>query len=319
MQINQATLSALFKGYKTQFLENYIAGKPLWPNIAMRTSSSAAEELYFWLGSISGMAEFTGKSIIDNLTASKYSIANREFQKIIAVKRADIERDSYGLYNPRMQMLGAVAAKHPDLLVANLLINGFTQLDYTGTPFFSANKVQDPGGPTTLTNNGTDKLSPMSFQKARAAIKSVKNSNGIPTDIGDELQLVVAPALETVGKQILEADFIMQTAQAAGANVGAAAISNVNKNAAKLVVWSQLAAAPAQWYILATGMPLKPLMVQEEKPVEFTSLVNLDDAHVFLQNEFLYKAYGRYNAGYGLPQLAWGSNGTTTPADYTGP
>jgi len=321
MQVNQSTIAALFKGYRTFFLEAYQAGKPMWPEIAMRTPSSAAEELYHWLGAIPGMTEFTGRAIINNLTANRYAIVNKEWQDIVAVKRADIERDAYGIYNPRMQALGAIAKKHPDLILAPLLISGFSTLDYTGKNFFDTAKVQDAAvqGGTTLSNKGTDKLSPTSFASARSAIKSVQNSQGVPMDIGDQLQLLVPPQLETVGKQILEADFIMQTAEASGTVVGGAAVTNVNKNSAKLTVWSQLSTAPNQWYLLATGLPMKPLIVQEEKPVEFTSLVNPEDNHVFLNNEFLFKAYGRYNVGYGLPQLAWGSNGTTTPADYTGP
>jgi phage major head subunit gpT-like protein len=319
MQVNQATLAALFKGYRTQFLEAYYAAKPKWQVFAMKTPSSAAEELYHWLGSMSGLHEFTGKAIIDNLTASKYVITNKEFQKIIAVRRADIERDSYGIYNTRMQILGALAAKHPDELVANLLINGFNTVDYTGKNFFDTNKTQDPGGPVTLTNKGTDKLSPISFQNARAAIKSVQNSNGIPMDIGEELTLVIPPALETVGKQILEADNIAQFATQGGDIVGVANVANTNKGSAKLEVWSQLSSAANQWYLLANGLPVKPLILQVEKEVELTSVTNPDQEHVFLNNEFLYKAYLRDNAGYGLPQLAWGSTGTTQQADYTGP
>ena len=319
MQVNQGTISALFKGYRVIYEQAFTAGKPKWPGVAMKTPSSSAEELYHWLGSMSGMEEFTGKAIIDNFTAAKYAIANKEFQKIAGIRRADIERDTYGIYNPRMQMLGALAAKHPDALVSGLLKNGFTTLDYTGKNFFDTNKVQDPGGPVTLTNKGTDKLSPISFQAARAQIKSVQNSNGIPVDIGEELQLVVPPQLETVGKQILEADNIAQFATNDGAPVGVAAVANVNKGSAKLFVWSSLSDLPAQWYLLATGLPVKPLMLQVEKETEFNSLVSPNDEHVFLQNEFLYKVYGRYNAGFGFPQLAWGSNGTTTPADYTGP
>ena len=39
------------------------------------------------------------------------------------------------------------------------------------------------------------------------------------------------------------------------------------------------------------------------------TLTQPDSDHVFKKHEFLYQAYGRYNAGYGLPELAFGSTG----------
>src|ERR1017187_2949933 len=130
MKIKQATLQALFKGYRVQFLDAYQGAKPMWPGIAMQTPSNAAEEIYHWLGSVPGMRKLVGEIAIQNLTASNYSIKNDEFESTITVKQADIERDAYGAYNPLFQSMGLAAAQHPDELVSQLLINGFTQKDY---------------------------------------------------------------------------------------------------------------------------------------------------------------------------------------------
>ena len=312
MQINQANLSALFRGYRVQFAEAYQGAKPFWDQIAMRTPSSSAEELYHWLGAVPGMRQLVGEIQLQNLSANKYAIANDEFESTVPVKQADIERDTYGIYNPLMASLGVAAKQHPDLLVANLLINGFTTLDYTGKNFFDTDKVQDGDAKgVKFSNKGTAALSPDSFAAARAQIKSVKNSKGRPMGVGVKLQLIVPPALEVMARQILQADFIQQTAKNGSTVVGGAAVSNVNKGTAELVVWPQLAGSDTAWFLLETGLPIRPLIMQFEKETQFVSLTNQDSDHVFKHKEYLYQAYGRYNAGYGLPQLAYGSTGAS--------
>src|SRR5581483_788657 len=251
-----------------------------------------------------------GEVVIENLAANKYAITNDEFESTVGVKKADIERDTYGVYNPLMSAMGVAAKEHPDELTADLLNNGFDSLDYTGKNFFDSNKVQD-GDPksTKFTNVATAKLGPTAFAAAKASLKSRKNSKGRPMGLGRKLQLIVPPALETIGLEILKADNIQQTARNTDAKA-VASVTNVQKGTAELVVWSRLTSDDA-WFLLETGMPVKPLIVQFEQEASFQALTNPDSDHVFKKKEFLYQAYGRYNAGYGLPQLAYGSDGST--------
>lgn len=312
MQINQGNLAALFRGYRYLYMEAYQGAKPFWDQIAMRTPSAAAEEVYHWLGAVPGMRKLVGEIVLQNLSANKYVIGNDEYEDTISVKQADIERDAFGIYNPLMAALGIAAKNHPDVLTAALLNGGFTTVDYTGKNFFDADKVQD-GDPKGIkfSNKGTGVLNAVNFAAARAQIKGVKNAKGRPMGLGTKLLLIVPPALEATGRQILQGDFIQAAVmnKAGTEVVGAAAVSNVNKGTAELVVWSQLT-SDTQWFLLEVGMPVKPLIVQFEKEPQFISLTSPESDHVFKHKEFLYQAYGRYNAGYGLPQLAWGSTGT---------
>ncbi|HTJ78534.1 MAG TPA: Mu-like prophage major head subunit gpT family protein [Rariglobus sp.] len=311
MQINTATLAALFKGYRVQYMEAYQAGAPMWDRVAMRTPSTAATEIYHWLGAVPGMKKLLDEIQIRNLTAHSYSITNDEFEDTVAVKQADIERDTYGIYNPLFSALGLSAKQHPDELVSNLLVNGFDLKCYTGKNFFDSNHEPVKGG-TKFSNVGTKKLSAANFAAARTNIKSRLNAKGRPMNLGLKLLLVVSPQNEDLAKQILQADFIQQTAKnvAGNENIGVAAVSNTLKGSADLLVWPQLAAAPDAWFLLEAGYPIKPLILQVEKEATLTSLTNPDSDHVFKKHEFLYQAYGRYNAGYGLPELAYGSDGS---------
>ena len=302
MQINQQNLAALFRGYRTLFMEEYQAAPPEWEGIAMRTASGSAEEVYHWLGAIPGMKKLVGEVVIDNLTANNWTIPNCEWEDTIGVKQADIERDSHGIYSPLFQSLGSVARHHPDELVADLLLQGFTQPDYTGQPFFASNKVQgSEAAQVTFSNKGTAKLSAGSYETARKNMRCRKNGEGRPMGLGRDLLLIVAPKNETVARQILEAERV------SGGD------SNVNKGTARLLVWPQLCAGNENaWFLLEVGLPMRPLIVQIEKEPQLASLTDWTTSdHVFKQHEFLYQAYGRYNAGYGLPQLAYGSDGST--------
>jgi phage major head subunit gpT-like protein len=122
-------------------------------------------------------------------------------------------------------------------------------------------------------------------------------------NLGQDLVLIVSPKNEALGRSILESDFVEGSATAK-------AVSNVNKGTARLVVWPQLAANEDAWFLLECGLPVKPLIVQFEKETTLTALTSDTSDHVFKKHEFLYQAYGRYNAGYGLPELAYGSDGT---------
>jgi phage major head subunit gpT-like protein len=309
MQINQSSLTELFRAYRVIFNEAYQAGAAMWDQVATLVPSSAAEEVYAWLGSFPGMKKLLGEITVANLAAHRYSIVNDEYYDAIGVRQADIERNAYGLYNPRFSALGLAAKQHPDELIANLLLAGFTTKCYTGKNFFDTGH-EPQKGKTTFDNKGTKKLSSTNFETARADIKSRKNAEGRPLNLGLRLLLVVSAKNEALGRQILQADFIQQIAmnKAGTENVASAAVTNVNKGTASLMVWPQLGGSDA-WFLLETGWPMKPLIHQQEVAPVLTALDTPTSDHVFKNHEFLYQAYGRYAAGYGLPELAWGSTG----------
>ncbi len=297
MQINQTTLAGLFTGFKALYLEAFNGARVEHPRLAMRSPSTNAQEVYSWLGAIPGMKRLLGEIVIENLSAASYTITNDEFESTVAVRQAEIERDNTGMYSPLIRAMGQAAAVHPDELCAALLMNGFTATDYTGSAFFATGKKHEPGSKATFSNKGTKKLSAGNFQTARAAIKGMLNSRGRPMGLGQSLLLVVSPTYEATARQILIAD------------TSANGATNVDKGTADLLVWPQLASAEHNWFLLDVGYPVKPLIHQVEVEPAITAQTSPESDHVFKKHEFLYQAYGRYNAGYGLPQLAWGSTG----------
>lgn len=70
------------------------------------------------------------------------------------------------------------------------------------------------------------------------------------------------------------------------------------------------------WFLLSTRGRIKPIILQERKPVTFTNKDRPEDDNVFTDNELIYGADWRGNVGYGVPQMAYGSKQTLNAAAY---
>jgi phage major head subunit gpT-like protein len=294
MIVNQQALRGIYTGFKIIFTKAFDQSKVLWDKVATKVPSETGEESYKWLGSIPRMREWIGERQIQNLSASDYTIKNKDFELTVGVDRNDIEDDRVGIYNPTIQDIGQSAATFPDDLVFTLLKEGFVNKCFDGQPFFSdSHKV----GKKTVSNKGTKKLSSTSYAAARSSMMSLTDENGRSLKLIPNI-LVVAPAEESNARKILFADEIDGT-------------TNVYKDTAELLVVPELAGADSQWYLLCTSRPLKPLIYQERKKPQFVALDRDTDNNVFMRKEYLYGVDGRANAGYGFWQMAYGSTGTT--------
>lgn len=294
MIVNQASLAQLRVGFSAAFNKGVSSMTQHYGKIATTVPSVTSIQEYPWLGQIPGMREWVGEREIQKLTQHMYGIKNKTWEQTIGVPRDAIEDDVYGMYTVMMQNMGESAGRHPDELVFGILKSGFDARCYDEKPFFS--DVHDIGG-HRYSNLGTTELSVESYAAARTEMMSICGEAGKPLGLVPDL-LVVSPASETKAREILCADFINGS-------------SNVYKGTAQHIVVPDLADVPGAWFLLCTGRFLKPLIYQERKKIKFTSLVKEDDPNVFLNNEYLYGADGRDNAGYGFWQMAYGSDGTT--------
>ena len=293
MIVNPQTLRGIYVGFNTLFNKAFQAESPLYQQIATTTPSTTDAETYAWLGDIPGMREWIGEREIQNLTASDYTIKNKDFELTVGVDRNAIEDDKIGLYNPSVQMLGQSAAMHPDELIFALLASGFTEKCYDGEAFFSdKHKV----GKKTVSNMTHAKLSLEEYIKARAAMMSLTNAKNRALNLIPDI-LVVPPALEATARDILVADFINGT-------------KNTMQGTAKPFVVPQLAGHDTSWYLLCTSRPIKPLIWQQRKAAKFVSKTAETDDNVFMSKKFIYGVDSRGNAGFGVWQMAYGSDGS---------
>ncbi|MCI9121154.1 MAG: head protein [Oscillibacter sp.] len=293
MLINAQTLRGIYVAFNTVFNKALTEVSPLYTEAATVTPSTTDAETYAWLGDIAGMREWIGDREVQNLTASGYTIRNKDFELTVGVDRNAVEDDKLGLYNVSIQMLAQSAAMHPDELLFNLLASGFTEKCFDGQPFFSdAHRI----GGKTVSNMTHAKLSMDAYIKARTAVMSLTNSKGRALNLVPD-KLVVPPALEKEARDILVADFVNGT-------------KNTMQGTAQPVVIPQLAGHDSMWFLLCTSRPVKPLIYQQRKKAKFVSLTAENDPNVFMSKKFLYGADSRGNAGFGFWQMAFGSDGT---------
>lgn len=294
MVVNQSNLHGLGVGFSTAFNIGFEGTPTTWAKVATRVPSSTKEQEYSWLGQFPQMREWIGSREIQQLVMHGYTIRNKTFESTIAVPREDIEDDNYGTYGSVFTRLGEAAAQHPDTLVWGLLMEGFAKKCYDDKEFFSDQHPIKKG--VTASNVLQKALSPESYETARAMIMSQVGENGKSLKIIPDT-LFVAPANESMGRKILECEFIEGT-------------SNPLYHTATLEVIPDLAENPKQWFLACTKKALKPMIFHEREKIRFQSFVNEHDEHVFMQKEYMYGASGRHNAGYGFWQFMVGSDGT---------
>ncbi|MGD9642779.1 MAG: Mu-like prophage major head subunit gpT family protein [Elusimicrobiales bacterium] len=89
--------------------------------------------------------------------------------------------------------------------------------------------------------------------------------------------------------------------------VGKATVSNMDVPANNPAV---------PWFLLDTSRAIKPLVYQNRKSAQFTSMTDPESDHVFKNKEFLYGVDSRDNVGFGLWQLGWGCKKALDSTSY---
>ncbi len=301
MIVNAGTIAVLTNSLRTLAYEGIEMAGTNWNQVAMRVGSETMGNNFAWLEDVPGMREWIGDRELGNLKAATYTIMNKDFEATISVKRKDIEDDNVGVYTPMIQMLGNNVANSRDEIVFDLLKSGFVEKCYDGKPFFSANhKI----GKTIVSNAGSEKLNRARFQTALADMQSIQNSAGKPMRLfmgtgASAPLLVVGPRLRALADELVT----LSTLAAGGANP--------DYQRARLLVLPELTGIAADyWMLLDTSKPVKPMILQVRKEPEFMRMDSSTDEAAFMRGEYRYGFDDRKNAGFGLWQLAYGSDGS---------
>lgn len=156
MIINRATLSAFFTGLQTKYNDAFSKVETTFEQYSMGVPSTTAQEQYGWMGMIPGLREWIGDRQLANIRTYDFTIKNKPWERTLTVNRDHIEDDVVGIYSPMATALGNEAKRHPQELLDNLVVNGFTNLCYDGQPFFSANHptYNEDGSVALVSNTG---------------------------------------------------------------------------------------------------------------------------------------------------------------------
>ena len=112
--------------------------------------------------------------------------------------------------------------------------------------------------------------------------------------------LVVPPDLQWTAMELLESTY-----WPGEGSVTAKTTSNVLKGKLDLLVSPYLTDVN-DWFVLSTKGVVKPIILQSRTPIEFAAL-EADSESGFMRDEYIYGVRARYNAGYGLWQMAYAS------------
>jgi phage major head subunit gpT-like protein len=175
MIISQPNLDALRVGFKSEFQRGLGMAPTLRDRVAMTVRSTTFESRYGWLRKMPGMREWIGPRVVDNVAEASYSIANRHFEKTIAVDRNDIEDDNLGQYSTMFTELGELAAALPEQLVWALLNSGFSTNCWDGQFFFDTDHpiLDANGNETTYANTDGGSGTPWFLLSTNRSVKPI--------------------------------------------------------------------------------------------------------------------------------------------------
>lgn len=283
-------------GLKTVFFEALDSTVGTSERITTVIASESDQETYSWLGGTPVMREFVDERMPLGLQEHHYTIRNRTWESSIAVERAAVEDDKYGQIRLRVQDLARETRRHVDELVFTLLRDGFTAKCYDGRSFFDD---QHPGCSGTQSNLGGAELDAASLQAAITAMMKFRDDRGRFLGIVPDL-LVVPPELQWTAMELLESAYRPEDGPTA-----VQPVSNVLRGRLDLLV-SPYLTYPGDWFVLSTKGFIRPIILQMRSPVEFSSLEAASESG-FMRDQYVYGVRARYNAGYGLWQMAYGS------------
>lgn len=304
MFVSQDKINEASAGFQAVYMSAFEGKETNLSMLAMEMTSTDATETHNFLTGVPMMKEMVGEANLQDIAAAGFTLANKEFDVTIPVKLLTIHRDKTGIMRHLFQDMGTNARVHPYLLVTALLSAGFTAKDYTGKNFYDENKKYDPAdsskGARTFTNKSTAALSADAFKAGRTALRKMVDAKGNNLQLGDKLLLVVGPALEDTAKKLRDNEYI--------SIANGSTENNTLRNTFDVLVVNELA-TDTEWHLMETGKAAKPFLSQTEIPTSFLIGDDPKSDHMMKRKEVWYQAYGVYNAGYALPQLAYGSTG----------
>lgn len=305
MIVNKENIANLFTSLKTSFNNAFAAVESIWPQIAMKVTSTSGSNDYKWLSKFPKMQRWVGDKKIKSLEAFKYVVENEDFEATVEADRNDIDDDNLGIYSTQAKAAGESSAQLPDELVFDAVNAAFTGACFDGQFFCDTDHpVKNPatGAAGSVSNKGvavlsaaTQALAIASLGAAATAMGMFKDDEGRPLNVTPTI-LLVPVALRDVANALYTADRLEDGKV------------NLYKGMFKPVVSPRLTSATA-WFLLDTTKVIKPFIYQERKAPVFVEQTDPQADDVFNRKKFKFGAEARAAAGYGFWQTCYGSTG----------
>ena len=242
-----------------------------------------------WIGAMPVVRQWLGELDADEFGDYDFTVKNKDWAAATPINENDINDDQVGsLRMIPTQLVGRIMA-HPAKLMFDLLINGDTALAYDAVAFFS-NATGERTFDNLLAGTGTTLAQlEADLNAALVAMSTFTDDQGEPLDI--QGTMIVCP-------QSLKRRF-QRLVSSANDPTGTVDGTFNPYNDIRVMASARLDADdPNDWYLLATGEEIKPLVFsnrQEARP-------SMEKKN--LTKTWIYSADYRGNGGYCIPALA---------------
>ena len=321
MELNHAALAGFRTRWETMFNQAYNLAEPQTNEVAHVFNSGRVETVtHRWLRGIAGMREFTDERVVNNVDSNGFSIQNKLWEDTIGIRRVDLERDQYRLYDPMISRLGQTAKLHRDTLVFPLLsdavVNPSSHKDYTGVDNFYGTHTTGRSTAAAYTNYASSTGSQLSEASLQTAITSLRNrrdsaGNLLSASRQGKPLLVIPPALEFTAAKLANVSFYPQVAPGASTTQStsnyAASGENVLKGTFDYIVCPYLTTT-TEWHLFLRDSYYRPVIFQVEQEIEMLPWDKFI-AQWSMKDQFIFGVRALYNVALGLPEMAYGSKG----------
>lgn len=311
MIVTSDILALTLAGLKTDFDAAYrdAQQRAQWNMVATEIPTTLPIQNYGFLGRGATMRRLRDESVEQAVAQKQYSIADSIYRGTMKIERKAIEDDQYGLLKLRVTDLGAEPIRHWDELTFAGLSRGFSSLCYDGQYFFDTDHAEGNSG--TQSNTTSASLSDNALKAAEAAMMAFVDDKGIPMGITPDT-LVVGPANAYTGRTLIGSEVVVHNPGDGTVGSGATAYTpytNVWKGAYRLVVSPYVTGY--NWFLLDTKRAVKPIVIQNREDVPIVVESDMLEQGAAMREEYKFSVRGRYEQGYGLWQLAYGSNASS--------
>jgi phage major head subunit gpT-like protein len=327
MELNHAAMLYFRTLFTSAFNSAFNVAEPDLEKIAIKIDTGRVEQaIHRWMLGIPGVREFIGARQVNNVNTGGITVVNRLWEDTIGIKRVDLERDQYRMYEPLVSRLGQVAKLHRDELgfplLSAMLATG-TRASYTsydGIAFYGNHT-------TTGLSNGVTRVSTAAFNNVGTAaafgegplttafseLHKRKDTQGHKLFVSNNPRPLVCipPDLKFPADMLANLSFIVGVAPGAShtqssSNMGAAT-ENVLKGSFDILVSAYLSST-TEYHVTFNDGYMKPLIFQMEQEIELLPWERfLHEWAMF--DEYLFGTRSLYNVAPGLPEAVWASVG----------
>lgn len=310
--LSREKLNSVFDAVRAEWERLRTAITATFREWALVLPSTTKSETYIWTDLLARIREWIGERVIGNIKAQDWTVKNRKFEGTFSLDVDDIEDDRLGTLIIKTQDLYAAALFHPEHLLEEVALAGFTTLCFDGQYFFDDDHPSLTADGTTVSNITTD---PLTYDAARKAVNEffpmIQGGTGDPLAI-EPYAIMVGPSLLGTAESLYNDEKKPNSLTEA----------NQLRNRLKPVLNRRMVGAYANyWIVLARfrGAALTPFIYQERKEPELKTTmidvaamqgVDAQDVIQFMKDAVLFGTKHRGNATFTFWVLAYGSTGT---------